>query len=144
MRTMWRKGLLALAMVASPWAGAGAQTPATKELSERSVSVLMDYAWVILPTKFTAPDGKVIEVDKIVIRQHEIRPRVTCSCRSDDLSFFFCTRHDVANLLFAIWLAKQCRVRANRPIPILEVMTRTAIVHKCTPLGSRPAVAVQK
>lgn len=35
-----------------------------KELSEKSVKVLMKYAWVILPTKFTAPTGKVIEVDK--------------------------------------------------------------------------------
>jgi hypothetical protein len=61
---MWRKGLLALAVVALPWAGAGAQTAATKELSERSVRVLMDYAWLILPSKFTTPEGKVIEVDK--------------------------------------------------------------------------------
>jgi hypothetical protein len=35
-----------------------------KELSEKSVRVLMEYAWTILPAKFTMPDGKVIEVDK--------------------------------------------------------------------------------
>jgi len=35
-----------------------------KELSDRSVKVLMQYAWAILPNKFTAPTGKVIKVDK--------------------------------------------------------------------------------
>ena len=35
-----------------------------KELSERSVQVLMNYAWAILPSKFTTQNGKVIEVDK--------------------------------------------------------------------------------
>ena len=35
-----------------------------KGLSDRSVKVLMDYAWAILPGKFTTPSGKVIKVDK--------------------------------------------------------------------------------
>src|SRR6516162_537039 len=35
-----------------------------KELSEKSVSVLMSYAWAMTPPKFTMPTGKVIEVDK--------------------------------------------------------------------------------
>jgi hypothetical protein len=61
---MWRTGLLAAAILVLPLTGAGAQTAPTKELSERSVKVLMDYAWAILPAKFTTPDGKVIEVDK--------------------------------------------------------------------------------
>jgi hypothetical protein len=61
---MWRTGLLAAAVAVLPCTGAGAQTAAPKELSERSVKVLMDYAWAILPSKFTTPDGKVIEVDK--------------------------------------------------------------------------------
>jgi len=34
------------------------------KLSDKSVHTLMDYAWQILPSKFTTPDGKVIEVDK--------------------------------------------------------------------------------
>ena len=38
--------------------------PQTKELSERAVQVLMQYAWALTPPKFTAPDGKTIEVDK--------------------------------------------------------------------------------
>lgn len=50
-------GLLVITIGASGGAEA-------KELSEKSVKVLMKYAWVILPTKFTAPTGKVIEVDK--------------------------------------------------------------------------------
>jgi hypothetical protein len=44
---------------------AGAAAPArAAELSDKSVSVLMNYAWAILPNKFTTPQGKVIEVDK--------------------------------------------------------------------------------
>jgi hypothetical protein len=44
---------------------AAAQAPAQqKELSEKSVQILMNYAWTILPAKFTAPNGKSIEVDK--------------------------------------------------------------------------------
>ena len=35
-----------------------------KQLSEHSVITLMNYAWTILPAKFTAPDRKTIEVDK--------------------------------------------------------------------------------
>ncbi|MGE0766106.1 MAG: hypothetical protein AB7L90_06550 [Hyphomicrobiaceae bacterium] len=46
------------------WASVSQGQAASKELSERSVKVLMEYAWLILPTKFTRPDGKVIEVDK--------------------------------------------------------------------------------
>ncbi len=41
-----------------------AQFAEAKELSERSVKVLMNYAWSILPSKFTTQTGKVIEVDK--------------------------------------------------------------------------------
>ena len=40
-----------------------AQSP-SKELSENSVVTLMNYAWTILPSKFTTPDRKTIEVDK--------------------------------------------------------------------------------
>ena len=36
----------------------------SKELSEKSVQLLMQYAWALTPPKFTAPDGKTIEVDK--------------------------------------------------------------------------------
>ena len=64
MRIMWRTGFVAAAVALMPFAGASAQSAAPKELSERSVKVLMDYAWTILPAKFTTPEGKVIEVDK--------------------------------------------------------------------------------
>jgi len=59
----WRTGLGALAVLGCLGQGAWAQG-APKELSEKSVRVLMDYAWSILPARFTTPDGKVIEVDK--------------------------------------------------------------------------------
>ena len=43
----------------------GAPTSAqVKELSEKSVHLLMQYAWALTPPKFTSPDGKTIEVDK--------------------------------------------------------------------------------
>ncbi|RZI38012.1 hypothetical protein EGT07_36370, partial [Herbaspirillum sp. HC18] len=35
-----------------------------KQLSDSSVKTLINYAWAMTPAKFTAPDGKVIEVDK--------------------------------------------------------------------------------
>lgn len=35
-----------------------------QNLSDRSVGVLMDYAWTILPTKFTTRENKVIQIDK--------------------------------------------------------------------------------
>lgn len=35
-----------------------------KQLSDKSVQTLIDYAWAMTPAKFTAPDGKVIEIDK--------------------------------------------------------------------------------
>jgi hypothetical protein len=35
-----------------------------KDLSDKSIATLMDYAWAITPAKFTLPGGKTIEVDK--------------------------------------------------------------------------------
>lgn len=52
-------GAVALAGLA-----ANAAAQAQGKLSDKSVNTLMDYAWQILPTKFTTPAGKVIEVDK--------------------------------------------------------------------------------
>jgi hypothetical protein len=56
--------VLAVGLAALAWASVSPGQAASKELSERSVKVLMQYAWLILPSKFTRPDGKVIEVDK--------------------------------------------------------------------------------
>jgi len=57
-------GLLAVAtIIFALGLGTSAQAQ-ERELSDRSVKVLMEYAWSLLPTKFTAPNGKVIEVDK--------------------------------------------------------------------------------
>ncbi len=52
-------GAVALAGLATNVAG-----QAQGKLSDKSVTTLMDYAWQILPSKFTTPAGKVIEVDK--------------------------------------------------------------------------------
>jgi len=64
MRAKWRIRVLAAAIAVLAWGSMSTGQAASKELSERSVKVLMDYAWAILPSKFTRPDGKVIEVDK--------------------------------------------------------------------------------
>jgi hypothetical protein len=44
--------------------GVGPREATAAELSEKSVKVLMNWAWEIVPDKFTTPTGKVIEVDK--------------------------------------------------------------------------------
>jgi hypothetical protein len=45
-------------------AGGGSAHAQSKELSDKSVLTLMQYAWAMVPQKFTTPVGKVIEVDK--------------------------------------------------------------------------------
>ncbi len=58
-------GSLGLALAAGFVLFSGAPVNAQgKELSEKSVALLMQYAWALTPPKFTAPDGKTIEVDK--------------------------------------------------------------------------------
>jgi len=42
----------------------GSVSAQSKELSEKSVQLLMQYAWALTPGKFTAPDGKTITIDK--------------------------------------------------------------------------------
>lgn len=54
--------VLAVAAVGVPL-GVGAPALAA-DLSDKSVTVLMNYAWTILPNKFTTPAGKIITVDK--------------------------------------------------------------------------------
>ena len=44
--------------------GSGSAQAQNKDLSDKSVQLLMQYAWALTPPKFTAPDGKVIEIDK--------------------------------------------------------------------------------
>lgn len=58
-------GSLGLALAATVVMLGGAPVKAQgKELSEKSVALLMQYAWALTPPKFTSPDGKTIEVDK--------------------------------------------------------------------------------
>ncbi len=64
MASMWRTGFVAILITAGACTGASAQASGSKELSDKSVRVLMDYAWTVLPAKFTTPDGRTIEVDK--------------------------------------------------------------------------------
>jgi hypothetical protein len=48
--------VLAVAVAAAPAVG--------QELSEKSVRTFMEYAWSLVPAKFTKPDGSVVEIDK--------------------------------------------------------------------------------
>jgi len=65
-----RLGAAVLAAAVVVANGAGAAAAQEKGPSDRSVQVLMSYAWTVLPNKFTTPQGKTIEVDKT--KQKEI------------------------------------------------------------------------
>ena len=55
----------ALLIAAGLWATTGAPALAQgKDLSDKSMNTLMQYAWVMTPAKFTLPSGKEIVVDK--------------------------------------------------------------------------------
>ncbi len=60
--TMFLGAIAGVALSAALAFGAEAQSQG--KLSDKSVNTLMEYAWQILPAKFTTPEGKVIEVDK--------------------------------------------------------------------------------
>lgn len=74
MRAKWRTRVLAASLAVLAGASVSTGQAASKELSERSVKVLMEYAWLILPSKFTRPDGKVIEVDKKTKKNETLIP----------------------------------------------------------------------
>ena len=59
-----RRRRRALACAAAMLLSSGQAFAQAKELSDKSIETLMNYAWVITPPKFTTPDGKTIEVDK--------------------------------------------------------------------------------
>jgi hypothetical protein len=54
-------GAAAVVLATTGFAGAQSQG---KDLSDKSVTALISYAWAITPTKFTMPSGKEIIVDK--------------------------------------------------------------------------------
>lgn len=60
----WAAALGTWAIVCGTPTLATGQAQGTGGLSDKSVATIMEYAWQILPAKFTAPNGKVIEVDK--------------------------------------------------------------------------------
>lgn len=60
--TSFKAGLVGVVAMVGLAINVAAQ--AQGKLSDKSVNTLMDYAWQILPSKFTTPAGKVIEVDK--------------------------------------------------------------------------------
>ena len=59
-----RFSALALGCIAVGALSSGQATAQGKDLSDKSIATLMDYAWAITPAKFTLPSGKTIEVDK--------------------------------------------------------------------------------
>ena len=60
----WAGGSAASLIALALFAGNAPASAQNKDLSDRSVQVLMQYAWALTPPKFTAPDGKTIQVDK--------------------------------------------------------------------------------
>ena len=59
-KTWMRAAALAAAMLTT----AGAAVAGEGELSDKSVQVLMDYAWALTPQQFSKKDGTIIMVDK--------------------------------------------------------------------------------
>lgn len=60
------RGVMAgVASVLAVGALVGLAAPAgAQELSDKSVKTFMDYAWSLVPARFTKPNGEVVEVDK--------------------------------------------------------------------------------
>jgi hypothetical protein len=56
-------GLLSALFVLAPQGSLWGQEP-EQELSDRSVALLMHYAWQLTPNTYVTPQGKTIEVDK--------------------------------------------------------------------------------
>jgi hypothetical protein len=54
-------GAAALTLAAAVFSAVPASA---QDMSEKSISVLMDYAWTLVPAQFSTPDGKVIITDK--------------------------------------------------------------------------------
>lgn len=54
----------AVVLAAAAVLGANIANAQETQLSEQAVKKYMDYAWSMTPSKFTKPDGKVIEIDK--------------------------------------------------------------------------------
>ena len=59
----WTAGLLVGAVAVAGPLSAGPAAAQGKDLSDKSIQTLMDYAWAITPAKFTLPSGKEIVVD---------------------------------------------------------------------------------
>jgi hypothetical protein len=67
MPSRFRKALTAAGLAVAIGVAGGLSLPppaVAAELSDKSVQVLLDYAWAVLPDKFTTQQGKVIAVNK--------------------------------------------------------------------------------
>jgi hypothetical protein len=66
MRTMImaKRACVGVAVLAGAAAWASVATAAEGELSDKSVQVIMEYAWSLTPAQFSKKDGTVIVVDK--------------------------------------------------------------------------------
>jgi hypothetical protein len=56
--------IAALGVVLAAALAPAAPAMAADKLTDKSIKVLMNWAWLTLPNKFTTPEGKVIVVDK--------------------------------------------------------------------------------
>jgi hypothetical protein len=64
MRIMMKAGKVWLGTMLGLAAFGGTAQAGGQELSDKSVTVLMEYAWSLVPAQFSQPDGKVIVTDK--------------------------------------------------------------------------------
>jgi hypothetical protein len=63
-KIMANKAIFGAAVLACAAAFASGASAAEGELSDKSVQVIMDYAWTLTPAQFSKKDGTVIVVDK--------------------------------------------------------------------------------
>jgi hypothetical protein len=63
-RSMVFKRLSSSLVVLAVLGAAPAAIAQQPQLSEKAVKSYLDYAWTMLPTKFTRPDGIVVDIDK--------------------------------------------------------------------------------
>lgn len=64
MRKLFSAGWAAVALLASPALLDQRVQAQEKEMGQKSVETLMDYAWAITPDRFTKPNGVTVDIDR--------------------------------------------------------------------------------
>lgn len=64
MRKLFSAGWAAVALLASPALMDQRVQAQEKEMGQKSIETLMDYAWAITPDRFTKPNGVTVDIDR--------------------------------------------------------------------------------